>query len=212
MTSPHDGGTHLEWVEGRGWRFSPKFFRMRVLFIKTHFYSTHFTFHGGALTPYIYISYFQDDVMKWKYVPRYWPFIRGIHRSLVNSPNRGKGQWRGALMFSSICAWPNGWVNNQDSDDFPRTKSVSTGKLCCIWATVLPHLNFPAAYMLNIQVSWAGLTGGPLVQKVESRLLVKILLLFQIFKIWTIQSSVTINTFLWLIYIRPRQGLFKFVT
>ena len=46
--------------------------------------STHFTFHGGALTPYIYISYFQDDVMKWKYVPRYWPFVRGIHRSLMN--------------------------------------------------------------------------------------------------------------------------------
>ena len=34
--------------------------------------------------------------------PRYWPFVRGIHRSPVNSPN--KGQWRGALMFSLICA------------------------------------------------------------------------------------------------------------
>ena len=75
----------------------------------------HFTFHGGALTPYIYISYFQDDVMKWKYVPRYWPFVRGIHRSLGNSPH--DGQWCGALMFSLICAWPNGWVNNQDADD-----------------------------------------------------------------------------------------------
>ena len=84
---------------------------------------THFTFHGGALIPDIYISYFQDDVMKWKYVPRYWPFVRGIHRSLVNSPNRGKGQWRGALMFSSICAWPNGWVNNQDSDDLRRCRA-----------------------------------------------------------------------------------------
>ena len=29
--------------------------------------------------------------------PRYWPFVRGIHRSPVNSPH--KGQWRGALMF-----------------------------------------------------------------------------------------------------------------
>ena len=34
--------------------------------------------------------------------PRYWPFVRGIHRSPVNSPH--KGQWRGALMFSVICA------------------------------------------------------------------------------------------------------------
>ena len=29
-----------------------------------------------------------DDVIKWKYFPRYWPFVRGIHRSPVNSPQR----------------------------------------------------------------------------------------------------------------------------
>ena len=39
-----------------------------------------------------------DDVIKWKHLPRYWPFVLGIHRSPVNSPH--KGQWRGALMFS----------------------------------------------------------------------------------------------------------------
>ena len=38
-----------------------------------------------------------DDVIKWKHFPRYWPFVRGIHQSPVNSPQ--KGQWRGALMF-----------------------------------------------------------------------------------------------------------------
>ena len=43
-----------------------------------------------------------DDVIKWKHFPRYWPFVRGIHRSPVNSPH--KGQWRGALMFYLICA------------------------------------------------------------------------------------------------------------
>ena len=26
-----------------------------------------------------------DDVIKWKHFPRYWPFVRPIHRSLVNS-------------------------------------------------------------------------------------------------------------------------------
>ena len=41
------------------------------------------------------------DVIKWKHFPRYWPFVRGIQRWLVNSPH--KGQWRGALMFSLIC-------------------------------------------------------------------------------------------------------------
>ena len=30
----------------------------------------------------IHHSYFQhDDVIKWKHFPRYWPFVRGIHRS-----------------------------------------------------------------------------------------------------------------------------------
>ena len=53
-----------------------------------------------------------DDVIKWKHFPRYWPFVRGIHRSTVNSPH--KGQWRGALMFSLICARINGWVNNRE--------------------------------------------------------------------------------------------------
>ena len=43
-----------------------------------------------------------DDVIKWKHFSRYWPFVRGIQRSSVNSPH--KGQWRGALMFSLICA------------------------------------------------------------------------------------------------------------
>ena len=33
----------------------------------------------------------------------------------VNSPHTG--QWRGALMFSLICAWTSGWVNNRDTGD-----------------------------------------------------------------------------------------------
>ena len=52
-----------------------------------------------------------DDVIKWKHFPRNWPFVWGIHRSPVNSPR--KGQWRGALMFTLICARINGWVNNR---------------------------------------------------------------------------------------------------
>ena len=59
-----------------------------------------------------------DDVMKWKHFPRYWPFVRGIHRSPVNSPH--KDQWRGALMFSLICTWTNGWVNNREAGDLRR--------------------------------------------------------------------------------------------
>ena len=50
--------------------------------------------------------------------PRYWPFVRGIHRSPVNSPH--KGQWRGALIFSLICVWINGWVNNREAGGLRR--------------------------------------------------------------------------------------------
>ena len=62
-----------------------------------------------------------DDVTKWKNFPRYWPFVRGIHRSPVNSPH--KGQWRGALMFSLICAWINVWVNNREAGDMRRHRA-----------------------------------------------------------------------------------------
>ena len=39
----------------------------------------------------------------------------------VNSP-RHKGQWRGALMFSLICAWINDWVNNREAGDLRRRR------------------------------------------------------------------------------------------
>ena len=60
---------------------------------------------------------YYDDVIKWKHFPRYWPFVWGIHRP-VNSPH--KGQWRGALMISFICARINGWVNNRKDGDLRR--------------------------------------------------------------------------------------------
>ena len=41
--------------------------------------------------------------------------MQGTHQSPVNSPH--KGQWRKALMFSLICTWTNGWVNNRDAGD-----------------------------------------------------------------------------------------------
>ena len=52
-----------------------------------------------------------DDVIKWKPFLPYWPFVQGIHRSPVNYLH--KGQWHGALIFSLICFWINGWVNNR---------------------------------------------------------------------------------------------------
>ena len=42
----------------------------------------------------------------------YWSFVRGIHRSLVNSSH--KGLW----CFLWPAPWINGWVNNRDASDF----------------------------------------------------------------------------------------------
>ena len=59
-----------------------------------------------------------DAVIKWKHFPRYWPFVRGVHRSPANYPH--KGQWRRALMFLLIYAWITGWVNNREAGDLRR--------------------------------------------------------------------------------------------
>ena len=42
--------------------------------------------------------------------------------SPVNYPHRG--QWRGALMFSLICAWINSWVNNHEHVDLRRNSAL----------------------------------------------------------------------------------------
>ena len=63
-----------------------------------------------------------DDVINWKHFPRYWPFVRGIHRFPVNSLH--KGQWRGALMFSLICVWINGWENNREAGDLRHHRAL----------------------------------------------------------------------------------------
>ena len=64
---------------------------------------------------YVAIAWWRHQMEK---IPRYWPFVRGIHRSPENSPH--KGQWRGALLFSLICVWINGWVNNCEAGDLRR--------------------------------------------------------------------------------------------
>ena len=78
-----------------------------------------------------------DDVIKWKHFPRNWPFVRGIHRSPVNSLD--KGQWRGALMFSLICVWINDWVNNREAGNLRRCRAhygVIVMSRYSIWITL----------------------------------------------------------------------------
>ena len=55
-----------------------------------------------------------DDVIKWKNFPRYWPFVRGIHWWLVDSPHKIFRQgptyfesplWTAAASFEYCCRW-----------------------------------------------------------------------------------------------------------
>ena len=46
----------------------------------------------------------------------------------VTGPLRGeftghRGKWRGALMFSLVCAWINGWENNPEAGDLRRHRA-----------------------------------------------------------------------------------------
>ena len=61
-----------------------------------------------------------DDVMKWKHFPRYWPFVRGIHRSPVPGEFPAKRPVTGYFDVSLICVWINGWINNREAGDLRR--------------------------------------------------------------------------------------------
>ena len=106
-----------------------------------------------------------DDVIKWKHFPRYWPFLREIHRSPVNSPH--KGQWRGSLMFSLICAWINGWVNNREAGDLiwrPLWRHSNNGlyspglRLVLYWCVLLLHQRAMMTFwIILLNLDWRGI-------------------------------------------------------
>ena len=102
------------------------------------------------------------DVTRWKHFPRYWPLVRGFRRSPVNSPH--KGQWRGALMFSLICACINGWVNNGEAGDLRRHRAHNVVIVMC-WYYTVPYIYVnidwyticgmqAASYGLHLCCSW----------------------------------------------------------
>ena len=100
-----------------------------------------------------------DDIIKWKHFPRYWPFVRGIHRPPVNSPH--KGQWRWTLIFSLNCAWTNGSVNNRDAGDLSRHRAyhdvtVIPSLVSTLWVTKLhsPQIQRLASHWQYTEWQW----------------------------------------------------------
>ena len=66
-----------------------------------------------------------DDIIKWKHFPRYWPFVRGNHRSPVNSPTKA----------SYVRLWCFLWcgLSKQSRRRWFETPS------CSLWVTVMLH-------------------------------------------------------------------------
>ena len=58
------------------------------------------TFPGTSC--YNILEFDHDVVMKWKYFPRFWPFVRGLHQSPVKFPAQ-RPVMRSFFMFSLIC-------------------------------------------------------------------------------------------------------------
>ena len=54
-----------------------------------------------------------------------------VENSSVTSEFPHKGQWRGAFMFSLICAWINGWIINREAGDLRRHRFYNTPKVKC---------------------------------------------------------------------------------
>ena len=101
--------------------------------------------------PYVMHCWLQSSLVNswWRHemesFPRYWPFVRGIHRSAVNSPH--KGQWRGAMILFLICALINGCVNTREAGDLWRHSAhydVTIMFLWCpcvlYWSCIFPFL------------------------------------------------------------------------
>ena len=62
-----------------------------------------------------------DDVIKWKHFPRYWPFVRGIHRSPGEFP--AQRPVTRSFDFSLISTRINDWLNNGEAGDLRRYRA-----------------------------------------------------------------------------------------
>ena len=79
-------------------------------------------------------SRLHDNFMRWRWFPRYWPFVRGIHQCLVDIPPKTSVTW--ALMFPLVLSLTDGWKNSQVVGDLIRHESHCDGILMDSWNTV----------------------------------------------------------------------------
>ena len=85
------------------------------------------------------------DVIKWKHFPHYWLFVQGIHPA-----QRPVGS--GALMFSLICVWINGWVNNLEPGDLRRY--CAHYDVTVMTSVTIGHVTVSAVYWTSLLVPY----------------------------------------------------------
>ena len=66
-----------------------------------------------------------------------------------------KGQWRKDLMFSLICAWLNGWVNNREDGDLRRHRTHYDTTVMQCHKTSGARLNFDSTVFLFQTLNYA---------------------------------------------------------
>ena len=146
VMSPHDEGTHLEWwVEGRGMRalsqiLSDESLSYSLKHISTGEHSSHFMEEHSSpasIFPVFMMTSSNGNMFRVTGFSAGDWWLRGIHRSSVNSPHTG--HWRGALMFPL-----NKRLSKQSRRRWFETPSCSLWRHCnvvpnsdpVIWAAV----------------------------------------------------------------------------
>ena len=97
-----------------------------------------------------------DDVMKWKYFPRYWPFVREFTGEFPSQ----RPATRSFDFFSLISAWINGLINNREAGDLRQTPSRSLWRHCitimliekCRFANEHPIWTWPISWLMLVFV------------------------------------------------------------
>ena len=91
--------------------------------------SKRFNIHNGCHGQAYFREIWTEDEFRWWGLYYTWwrhqmeTFSELLAICAGNSPVPTKGQWRGALMYSLICVWINGWVNNGEAGDLGRHRT-----------------------------------------------------------------------------------------
>ena len=90
------------------------------LHISTHQYYDSLLVCYNVAAYWLTIRLLPNHVTEWNYFLRNWPFMRGIHRSPVNSPTKASDAEFWCFLWSA--SWLNG-ANNREAGDLRRHRA-----------------------------------------------------------------------------------------